>query len=341
MEVRPIHPDDDRAFDAWYAVLQRTDRERWPDLGGWTRREVHALATRRGSATYVCMGAWKGEALLGIALCELPASENRDSVYFDVRVLPGSRRSGVGTSLMAGVEALARTEQRSVLHVFCEVPTDQLAGHPSVPFAERLGFRSVQTGLRRHLNLPLDGGHRAEVSREVADASAGYPIEAFAAPWPEDTLEDQCELHRRMSTDMPHGEATQDEEVWDASRVAEQDALLAEQGIIKLVAVARDGASGRVVAFTELALPADHPVEAWQWSTLVLREHRGHRLGLAVKLANRTSWRMWHPASASSSRATRRRTGRWWRSTTAWASSWRPRARIGRKSSRSDARTRH
>lgn len=36
----------------------------------------------------------------------------------------------------------------------------------------------------------------------------------------------------------------------------------------------------------ELALPQDHPHEAWQWATLVLREHRGHRLGLAVKLAN-------------------------------------------------------
>jgi GNAT superfamily N-acetyltransferase len=286
MEVRHLDPDDDGAFDAWYAVLQRTDRERWPELGGWTRREVHSLATRQGSATYVCMGAWEGETLLGITLCELPASDNRDSVYFDVRVLPGSRRRGVGTSLMAGVEALARAEQRSVLHVFCEVPMQQLAGHPSVPFAERLGFRSVQTGLRRHLELPLDEGRRSGVAREVADAAAGYQIESFTAPWPEDAIEDQCELHRRMSTDMPSGEATLEEEVWDAARVAEQAALLAEQEITKLVAVARDGESGRLVAFTELALPADHPAEGWQWSTLVLREHRGHRLGLAVKLAN-------------------------------------------------------
>jgi hypothetical protein len=55
---------------------------------------------------------------------------------------------------------------------------------------------------------------------------------------------------------------------------------------VRLVAVAEHIESGRLVAFSELALPRDHPIEAWQWATLVLREHRGHRLGLAVKLAN-------------------------------------------------------
>ena len=44
--------------------------------------------------------------------------------------------------------------------------------------------------------------------------------------------------------------------------------------------------SGRLVAFSELELWPDAPAVAWQMATLVHPEHRGHRLGLAVKIAN-------------------------------------------------------
>ena len=43
---------------------------------------------------------------------------------------------------------------------------------------------------------------------------------------------------------------------------------------------------GRLVAFSEVVVPLGAPESAWQHDTLVLREHRGHGLGLATKLAN-------------------------------------------------------
>jgi hypothetical protein len=88
-----------------------------------------------------------------------------------------------------------------------------------------------------------------------------------------------------MSTDEPSGDDRREEQVWDAARVEESEAFMAAQGKVKVVAVVQHVGSGRLVAFSELALPQDHPTEAWQLMTLVLREHRGHRLGLAVKLA--------------------------------------------------------
>ena len=50
--------------------------------------------------------------------------------------------------------------------------------------------------------------------------------------------------------------------------------------------MAQHVASGRLVACTELLLAADVAGQAWQMLTVVHPEHRGHRLGLAVKLAN-------------------------------------------------------
>ncbi|MGZ4469765.1 MAG: GNAT family N-acetyltransferase, partial [Nocardioidaceae bacterium] len=45
---------------------------------------------------------------------------------------------------------------------------------------------------------------------------------------------------------------------------------------------------GQVVAHTVLVTPpAEHdPDNAYQWATMVARGHRGHRLGMAVKVAN-------------------------------------------------------
>jgi GNAT superfamily N-acetyltransferase len=49
---------------------------------------------------------------------------------------------------------------------------------------------------------------------------------------------------------------------------------------------ARDLGSGRLVGYTSIQVPGHAPALAFQHDTLVIREHRGHGLGLALKLAN-------------------------------------------------------
>jgi len=288
MEVRRIDPGDEAAFDAWYAVLRATDFEHWPELGGWTRREAHALARPDQAAIeYHCLSALDAKgATIGIVLIEVPRRENRHSVSLDVRVDRAHRRRGVGTALVAEVERRAAADGRSVLNGLFEVPTAMLESHGAEAFARRLGFVRTQAGNRRHLTLPLDAARRASVAEDVEKAAVGYRMHTFMAPWPKEYLADQCELGRRMSTDAPSGDERHEEEVWDAARVEEMDRWMVAAGMRKLVAVAEHVESGRLVAFSEVALPQDHPHEGWQWATLVLREHRGHRLGLAVKLAN-------------------------------------------------------
>jgi GNAT superfamily N-acetyltransferase len=290
MLVRRIDPDDGSAFDAWYAVLLATDEERWPDWPqpGWSRREAHALiGVRDGATEYYCLSAIDDSgATVGIGLCEVPQRDNRHSASIDVRVRPDQRRRGIGTAIVAEAERLLASEGRTVVNGLFEVPTAQLDSSPAAPFARRVGFTATQQGNRRHLALPLDPARRARLLDEVARASGGYRTFTFRAPWPDEYLDDLCELSRRMSTDQPSGDPSHEEEVWDAARVAEMDRVTAAQGFTRLVAVAEHIESGRLVAFSEFALPLDHPAEAWQWATLVLREHRGRRLGLAVKLAN-------------------------------------------------------
>ena len=86
-----------------------------------------------------------------------------------------------------------------------------------------------------------------------------------------------------MTTDAPHRDLPVEEEDWDADRVREYEQVHRERGRTVLSAGAVH--EGRLVAFTDLHVPAATPEHAHQGGTLVLREHRGHRLGSLVKAA--------------------------------------------------------
>jgi GNAT superfamily N-acetyltransferase len=290
MEVQRIDPDDGAIFSRWFALWRLTDLELWPDVPGWDERELGAMARQRGRAReHHLLAAVEGDgSLVGVALMEVPLLDNRHSVGIDVRVHPEHRREGIGTRLVAEVASRAHALGRAMLNGYFEVPTAQLAGHPAEPFARSQGFAALLLGNRRHLDLPFDPERMARLTDELAQVPGAdaYRMLTFTTPWPDEYMEDQCEMARRMSTDEPSGDEHHEEEVWDAARVKESDDLLAAQGLTKLAAVAQHIDSGRLVAFSEIVVSGARPVDAWQWATLVLSEHRGHRLGLAVKLAN-------------------------------------------------------
>jgi GNAT superfamily N-acetyltransferase len=296
--VHLIDSRDDAAFSAWYEVLRVTDLERWPDHAGWDRQTVKAMADQRDGATdFLCLAASdEAGATVGIAILQVPTRENTHQVVVDVRVLPEHRRRGVGSGLVEETARWAAAAGRRVLHAEIELPVRTGAVDTSTPFARRLGFEAVMPAHTRQLQLPSDPERLGRLQAEVAQAAPGYRTFAFAAPWPEAYAEDACRLQRRMSTDAPSGDADHQEEDWNAARLEETDELARAQGLTRLIAVAEDTASGRLVAFTEIAVPDAHPVEGWQWATLVLREHRGHRLGLAVKLANLAQLESRYPA---------------------------------------------
>jgi GNAT superfamily N-acetyltransferase len=55
---------------------------------------------------------------------------------------------------------------------------------------------------------------------------------------------------------------------------------------MRVVAAAEHVPSGHLVGYTMLSVPRGRHRAVDQWSTLVLREHRGHRLGMLLKVAN-------------------------------------------------------
>jgi GNAT superfamily N-acetyltransferase len=77
-----------------------------------------------------------------------------------------------------------------------------------------------------------------------------------------------------------------EEGVWDAERVREGEQAALAQGRSTVETCAVHVPSGRLVGFTVLIVGVVHPDRAHQEDTLVLREHRGHRIGMWLKAAN-------------------------------------------------------
>jgi GNAT superfamily N-acetyltransferase len=297
IDVTTIDPTDDTAFDEWFAVLRAIDEERWPDGPGWQRKERLAKALdREGPRENRCLVARRRGEVIGIASIILSRRENRDLAQVEVRVLPGHRRQGVGTAIAGAAADVARQTGRNVLAGEDEVWLRPGFVDTGGPFARTLGFTPVQRMVRRRLDLPLTTAQAGALRADPRRSPAGYSLLTFADRWPDAYLNDRFVLGHRMSTDVPMGEQELEAEAWDEERVRALESFLAAQNRAKVTTAARHDATGQLVAFTEVVVPLGAPESAWQHDTLVLREHRGHGLGFAVKVANLWAIMERHPA---------------------------------------------
>ena len=198
----------------------------------------------------------------------------------DLAVHPAHRRRGIGDVLHA--EGLRRATRRGRTELLTEVdePLPDRAGRA---FALRHGWTCDLLETRRDLLLPADGDRLAALEADARRASQGYELVTWRDRTPDDLLDDRALLERRMTTDAPHGDLPMEEEQWDGARLREYEAAALARG--RTVFSAGAVKDGRLVAFTDLHVPLASPERANQNGTLVLREHRGHRLGALMKVA--------------------------------------------------------
>jgi GNAT superfamily N-acetyltransferase len=238
--------------------------------------------------------------MVGRAVLQWSIAEGTTSSWMVAEVLGGFRRRGIGSALFERVEHLAiasgrPTLQAEALHTATvggrrlPSPTghgDLPAADPGVEFLTHRGYRLEQIERVSFLDLPLDRAARQTYVQARAFAGDRYSLIHWAGATPENWLADLITLRTRMSTDAPYAGLDIDEEPWDEARIAQRDAAATADGRVSLTVAARDEHTGRLVGFSELDIPHDRTRPAQQGDTLVLAEHRGHRLGMLLKLAN-------------------------------------------------------
>jgi GNAT superfamily N-acetyltransferase len=277
----------DRWFDAWFEALYAglSHGRSNPVLYPAERLRAALSRTTKTDHRYFISLVDDDTHVVGAGRVFLPLLDNKGLVQFEIAVAPGARRRGHGTALLRAVRDLAAEHGRTLLQTDLDRTFEQPAQQwPGSAFANARGFRLGLEDVRRDLQLPTDPEYLAELERRALPHASGYRISTWFGRTPAEDRARMATLMARMSTDAPLGDLTYEPEAWDADRVAEREEHLAALGSEwwTAVAVAPDGTWA---GYTQLHRSAHAPERLEQEDTLVLREHRGRRLGLLLKLA--------------------------------------------------------
>jgi RimJ/RimL family protein N-acetyltransferase len=126
--------------------------------------------------------------------------------------------------------------------------------------------------------------------------AAGYRLVSWLDVPPDDLIDDVAYLDGRFVTDSPQGDLEIEPEHVDAARIRSTFTAAQSRGRTAFSSGALHVSSGRLVGFTTLSGASDVPEHLWQSLTLVDPAHRGHRLGLIIKLSNLAYAREHRPA---------------------------------------------
>lgn len=274
-------------FDAWFAVLQRSEQLRDGGVGqGWHPDEWRARAVDESAPRVFRLYSY-GPSLdrpVAVGALELTRDDNLSFIEASLFVDPSERRRGYGSQLLGHLEESARDLGRPTLVVFVIEGASEIGTGANRPFARRHGYRVAEENVRRDLAWPRPTGELDRLWQQWLPFASHYDIVAWTGATPAILLEGRAHLSAIMPAETPHVDLDVEAEHWDAARVRHHEKTTDEMGRDLLVAAARHRVSGELVAFSELTVSRQQPQTAYQWDTLVVGHHRGHRLGGLLKV---------------------------------------------------------
>ena len=254
---------DDPGEDPWIPELAA----RWLEFGWDLDPETR----------YLCLA--KDQTPVAVFDVDLPRRDNRHLVWGNINVHPDHRRRGYGTALVT--ELVRRATEAGRTTIWLGVAEDDLGARE---FLEKNGFRYASHDARRRQVLAdVDTAVVDELHAQAAVAAADYVIKRLEPPISDEVLEQLVEVTAAIN-DAPMGDLTFEDEVFDVERLRDIETAREGRGdrIYRLAARHKD--TGVIGGHTVVALSPLRPEHAGQGDTAVHRDHRGHRLGLLLKI---------------------------------------------------------
>ena len=286
MRIERLDPADTDTIRACFELFLAAQQVDEPDGPWFTERPFRGWLTvgwgGDPSEIWLAEGPAEGTAegtVAGWYRLELPDLENLDHATLDLVVHPAQRRHGLGRALLKHAAARAAEHGRSVLNAATRLGGDGEA------FARAIGAEQGLVDVQRVMDVRATGDDQLARLRAAAEEkAAGYSVVSWTGLVPEEFVERAAALYAALN-DAPHDPETAPA-VWDAQRVRERvNNLRPAYGLRIYGIAARHDATGELAGLTEVAVDPADPGWAHQMLTGVTRAHRGHRLGLLVKVA--------------------------------------------------------
>lgn len=294
LTIRPLDAGSDTELAQYAALDEALDDHAF---GG---HEVRTLAQHRAQlvdSSYSRTRRWValaetmegGQTLVGRASVSLPLEENLETVFVGVSVHPAFRGLGIATRMVEEILVPAIEETgRPLRSAWGDVPADGDADDPDLPvhrLARRLGISRKGMAVVRAVELPVAQGLLDSLQKRADEKLGDYRIELWESEVPAQHLEAYGLLLRQLDLDDPDEDVEHEAADYTPARIREMEQRERDAGTRTLtaVAIAPDGAfaGNSVVQWQE----AEGTTIGWQENTLVMPDHRGHRLGLALKVA--------------------------------------------------------
>ncbi|MDQ3157500.1 MAG: GNAT family N-acetyltransferase [Actinomycetota bacterium] len=276
--IERLDPTNDEQFGEFHATYASAMDGEWDRP--YTARELRV--DLQDDAGYLeqtgLLARDDAETPVGVGIVEIPLKDNLKLVYVNVHVLPQHRRQGHGSALLDSIVGIAREHGRTTLFAGARWDVGQ-EGSANTAFAEALGFELDLVDAHRVLDLPA--------TLPEAPVRDGYALHGWRGACPDEWVDQYANLLTLIVQEAPSGEYPLENEFFDAARVRSDEATLIKQHRVMQVSVALSP-EGVIAGHTQLVFPeaeaeAD-PEDAYQWDTLVLPGHRGHGLGLSLKV---------------------------------------------------------
>jgi len=291
LEIREVHPTDPASFDPFFAVYRAAcsygPQGEYATV--WQPEEVRvAMADPDERDFRLGWSGWLDGRVVATGWLHGSTVHNTDLADVLICCPPAERGHGYAARLLAHVEEQARARGRTrlvgeVVWPYADGPEGECSAE--LAWALRRGFELGLLDVQRRLALPVDPATLDGLAAEAAAHHAGYTLRSFTGPVPDDIVEAWAALDATLITEAPMGDIERGPESGDVAAFRAGEALVEKQGRLKL-GTAAFAPDGDLVACTDIALTVHEPERAYQWGTLVRADHRGHRLGLAVKVAN-------------------------------------------------------
>jgi GNAT superfamily N-acetyltransferase len=286
VEITELDVHDDVALREYWEVEQaamRGHRSR-PLL-----RSYHVLTMLRDPNPYfrhVLLAARADGRIVGTADLGCSVGDNLHLADLEISVHPARQRLGIGRALYDAASRRLLADGRTTVVGEAHVPVGtQPEAAAAYAFASALCLSSVHVEDHLLLDLPA-----TPPDIPMADS---WEVITWGRRCPDELRSAYCRMRTQMENDVPRGEVDYEPHVFDEERLRVGEERIA-RGYDQVVAAARRTADGAFGGYSVVLVPHGEP-EALQDDTLVMPEHRGHRLGLAMKRATLAVLSREHP----------------------------------------------